>query len=288
MNGISIDFNKIADNYMHDVRQYLIEAGATSAVLLSVVICKFLAPRIAKATAVDVVGDIAKGDVERGLNVVDNAAIDAAAAATKSKGGRSLFSRTLIGAARLLRSGGRTLVSLGRSIGGGWLIGGIFAIDTASEVWDLIFRIRELGVFSLRRLPYDVEDLNLIGSHLQPAGDYPLSITLSRSELGLLTLACSEYSNVVPSGPARDGIFQAFEMSMAHPEEVNLFKIPWSGTEDQLTRALEFAHAIDHYYNGISRDDFAVVNIIAIILSKTVLKLRPGTQLVTKIISIGA
>lgn len=280
--ALSIDWQKLADNYMHDVRAYTIEVGATSTVLLGSLIAGKIAARAAINTGKDFL-------------TVGESTFDAAAEAVAAKSariaGRGFIGRILVGAARSTITAGRAVFTAGKGASAtvlGWLLGSIMVIDTASEAADLVWRIKSLGVMTLRHIPYDEGDIELLVRLFRSKPqkeDERRQLVLTREQCAVLVLLASEYSDAKLTADTKSALIELYEKTLESDDGSNLYTIPVVGTDAQVTRVMRFAEELSRYYGAFSRDDHVILNIMAILLGK--LKIRPGFKLASKIIAIG-
>jgi len=163
------------------------------------------------------------------------------------------------------------------------------AIDTASEAADLVWRLKSLGVMTLRHIPYDEGDIELLvrllGSRPQQGGERR-ELVLTREQCAVLVLLASDYSDAKLTADTKSALIGLYEKTLANDDGSNLFTIPVVGPEHQVTRVMRLAEALSRYYGAFSRDDHVILNIMAILLGK--LKIRPSFKLASKIIAIGA
>lgn len=280
--ALSIDWQKLADNYMHDVRAYAIEVGATSTVLLGALIAGRVLTRAAVTTGKDFLL-VGEGTF--------NAAADAIAAKSARLGGRGFVGRILTGAARSTITGGRVVFGVAKGVSAtslGWLLGGIMAVDTASEAADLIWRLKSLGVMTLRHIPYDEGDIEMLVRLFRSKPqktDEARELILTREQCAVLVLLASEYSDARLTADTKSALIELYRHTLENDDGSNLFAIPVVGSDSQVTRVMRFAEELSRYYGSFSRDDHVLVNIIAILLGK--IKIKPGFKLASKIIAIG-
>lgn len=280
--ALSIDWQKLADNYMHDVRAYAIEVGATSTVLLGSLIAGKVAARAAINTGKDFL-TVGEGTFD--------AAAEAVAAKSARFAGRGFIGRILAGAARSTITAGRAVFTAGKGASAaalGWLLGGIIAIDTASEAADLVWRIKSLGVMTLRHIPYDEGDIELLVRLFRSKpekDDEKRELVLTREQCAVLVLLASEYSDAKLSADTKSALIELYEKTLENDDGSNLFTIPVVGSDSQVTRVMRLAEELSRYYGAFSRDDHVILNIMAILLGK--LKIKPGFKLASKIIAIG-
>jgi hypothetical protein len=280
--ALSIDWQKLADNYMHDVRAYAIEVGATSTVLLGSLIAGKVAARAAISTGKDFLL-VGEGTF--------NAAAEAVAAKTARFAGRGFVGRILTGAARSTITAGRVAFTASKGVSAttlGWLLGGIMAIDTASEAADLIWRIKSLGVMTLRHIPYDEGDIELLVRLLRSKPqntDEKRELILTREQCAVLVLLASHYSDAKLTADTKSALIELYQKTLESDDGSNLFTVPVVGSDPQVTRVMRFAEELSRYYGSFSRDDHVIINIMAILLGK--LKIKPGFKIASKIIAIG-
>lgn len=279
--ALNIDWDSLSNNYMRDVRAYAIEVGATSTVLLASLIAGKLLARAAVHTG-------------RDFLFVGEGAFNAAIATIEAKGaalaGRSLFGRILVGAARATVTVGRSAFIGVKGISAtamGWLLGSIMAVDTASEAADLIWRLRSLGTMTLRHIPYDEGDIELLVRLFNntDAKTESRDLVLTKEQCALLVLLASPYSDARLTADTKSALVTLYRRTLESDDGSNLFTLSVRGSDAEVTRVIRFAEALSKYYGSFAREDLLILNIAAITLGK--LKIKPGFKVAARILAIG-
>lgn len=280
-----IDFDKIAEEYMHDVRAWVIEFGLTSSVLLSMIIASIIGKKAVAQAVVD------------GTGVLTGEAFNAADAAVAAKLGRHMsnkFVRFAYSAAAKAATGVRALAS---RVAPSAIVGGILMIDTAAEAVSLAYRVKDLGYLSIKRLSYDSEDLANFGRALtahEPAKDEVRgSVSVTQDQAALLVLLTSEkYSTErldAKTTKAFRLLYETLLESEQHSNEVvDVELVAKQSTIDLFQR---FVADLNAAYGSVSRDDLLVINLLAIVIGKVKFRaLEKGWstfQVAAKLFAIG-